>query len=222
LSEQKRSANSGRRKYELKRRAEQQEETRRRIVEAAVGLHQTIGLAATTVSAIAERAGVQRLTVYRHFPDQQSIFAACAQHFFATTPPPDPAGWPAISDPGQRLTAALTQTYAWYERAEAMLTSVTRDAELLPEYVGGAYAALVERLRQQLLAGWPAGEHQRLVTAAAGHALHFRTWRSLVRVQGLTTAEAVTLMARLVEHASAGDGPAPGSGTVQAGWPATH
>jgi hypothetical protein len=107
----------------------------------------------------------------------------------------------------QRLTAALTGTYAWHERAEAMLTNVTRDAELLPEFVGGAYAALLERLRQPLLAGWPAGKHHRLVAAATGHALHFRTWRSLVRVQGLTTPEAVTLMARLVEHASAGDGP---------------
>jgi AcrR family transcriptional regulator len=208
LSEQERSANSGTRKYELKRRAEQQDETRRRIVEAAVDLHQTIGLAATTVSAIAERAGVQRLTVYRHFPDPQSIYAACARHFFATTPPPDPGAWAAISDPVQRLAAALTGTYAWYERAEAMLASVTRDAELLPEFVGGAYAALLERLRQPLLAGWPAGTHHRLVAAATGHALHFRTWRSLVRVQGLTTREAVTLMARLVEHASAGDGPA--------------
>jgi AcrR family transcriptional regulator len=208
LSEQKRSSNSGRRKYELKRRAEQQDETRRRIVEAAVELHQTIGLAATTVSAIAERAGVQRLTVYRHFPDQQSIFAACSQHFFATTPPPDPGDWAAISDPVQRLTAALTETYAWYERAEAMLTSVTRDAELLPGFVGGAYAALLERLGQPLLAGWPAGEQQRLAAAAAGHALHFRTWRSLVRVHGLSTPEAVALMVRLVELAAAADGPA--------------
>jgi AcrR family transcriptional regulator len=207
LSEQKRSSNSGRRKYELKRRAEQQDETRRRIVEAAVELHQTIGLAATTVSAIAERAGVQRLTVYRHFPDQRSIFAACSQHFFATTPPPDPGDWAAISDPVQRLTAALTETYAWYERAEAMLTSVTRDAELLPGFVGGAYAALLERLRRPLLAGWPAGE-QRLAAAAAGHALHFRTWRSLVRAQGLTAPEAVALMVRLVELAAAADGPA--------------
>jgi AcrR family transcriptional regulator len=217
LSEQERSANSGKRKYQLKRRAEQQDETRRHIIEAAVDLHQTIGLAATTVSAIAERAGVQRLTVYRHFPDPQSIYAACAQHFFATTPPPDPGVWAAIGDPVQRLTAALTGTYAWYERAEAMLTSVTRDAELLPEVVGGAYAALLERLRQPLLTGWPAGERYRLVTAATGHALHFRTWRSLVRVQGLTTPEAVTLMARLVEQAAAHD-----IGTVQAGRPATH
>jgi hypothetical protein len=81
---------------------------------------------------------------------------------------------------------------------------------------------LLERLRQQLLAGWPAGGHQRLATAATGHALHFRTWRSLVRVQGLTTPEAVTLMARLVEQAAARGRPAPGSGTVQAGRPATH
>jgi hypothetical protein len=107
----------------------------------------------------------------------------------------------------QRLTAALTGTYAWYERAEAMLTNVMRDAELLPELVGGAYTALLESLRQPLLAGWPAGEHQRLVAAATGHALHFQTWRSLVRVHGLTTQEAVTLMARLVEPAAAGNGP---------------
>jgi AcrR family transcriptional regulator len=171
-------------------------------------VHQTIGLAATTVSAIAERAGVQRLTVYRHFPHPRTIYAACAQHFFATTPPSDLGAWAAITDPVQRLTAALTGTYAWYQRAAAMLTNVTRDSELLPELVGGAYAALLQRLRQPLLVGWLTGKHHGLVAAATGHALHFRTWRSLVRVHGLTAPEAVTLMARLVEHASAGDAPA--------------
>ena len=193
-----------RRKYELKRRAEQQDETRRRIVEAAVELHQSIGLAATTVSAIAERAGVQRLTVYRHFPDQESIFTACRRHFFASNPPPDPADWDSAGDPAERLTMALTGIYAWYERTEAMLTNVTRDAEVLPTYAGSGYNALLKRWRKHLLPGWPGGEHGRLVAAAIGHALHFRTWLSLVRVQGLTTAEAVALMTGLVRQAATG------------------
>jgi AcrR family transcriptional regulator len=209
LAEQNRSPKSPRRKYQLRQRAEQQDQTRRRITEAAVELHQSIGLAATTVSAIAERAGVQRLTVYRHFPDQQAIFAACSQHFFAANPPPDTAAWAAIADPAARLATALAELYAWHERTEAMLTSVTRDAEVLPGLVGSGYASLLQTMRASLLAGWPAGPGGRLVAGAIGHALHFRTWLSLVRVQGLTTAEAVTLMTGLVRQAAAGQAEPP-------------
>ena len=212
MAEQNRSPKSGKRRYELRRRAEQQDQTRRRITEAAVELHQSIGPAATTISAIAERAGVQRLTVYRHFPDQQAIFAACSQHFFAANPPPDTAAWAAITDPAVRLATALAELYAWHERVEAMLTGVTRDAEVLPGLVGRGYASLLETMRACLLAGWPDGPAGRLAAAAAGHALHFRTWLSLVRVQGLTTAEAVALMTALIRQAAAGPaGPAAAS-----------
>jgi AcrR family transcriptional regulator len=206
LAEQLRSPNDGKRTYVLRQRAEQQDETRLRIVAAAVELHQTIGLAATTVSAIAERAGVQRLTVYRHFPDQQAIFAACSEHFFATNPPPDPRVWERHRDPAQRLRAALTEVYGWYERTEAMLTNVTRDAEVLPGLVGRGYTELLQRLREPLLTGWPPGKARRRVAAAIGHALHFRTWRSLVRVQGLSSDEAASLMAALAETAAASAG----------------
>ena len=102
------------RKYELKERAERQAETRRRIVDAVVALHRQIGPARTTISAIAERAGVERLTVYRHFADESSLFAACSAHFATEVPPPDPALWSAIRQPRERLRAALLAFYAYY------------------------------------------------------------------------------------------------------------
>ena len=98
------------RKYEMKRRARRQEETRRRITEAAVRLHQALGPAKTTISAIAERAGVQRLTVYRHFPDERALLSACSSHYAAANPPPDPEPWTRIPDPEDRLRRALAET----------------------------------------------------------------------------------------------------------------
>src|SRR3712207_5397895 len=114
------------RKYQLKRRAEKQEETHQRIVEAAVDLHERLGPAQTTISAIAERAGVQRLTVYRHFPDEEAVFRACTSHCRARNPAPDPAGWSAVADPVARLRLALTELYGYFERGEAMLASSHR------------------------------------------------------------------------------------------------
>src|ERR671929_225345 len=101
------------RKYELKRRAEQQAETRRRIVEAIVALHREVGPARTTIKAITERAGVERLTVYRHFADETAMFQACSAHFAAeVVPPPDPAEWEGVGDRAERLRAALLAFYA--------------------------------------------------------------------------------------------------------------
>src|SRR5581483_9137791 len=120
------------RTYELKRRAERQQETRRRIVEAAVELHATLGPARTTVAAIAERAGVTRPTVYAHFPDARSLFQACSGHVRAAVPPPDPAAWRSISDPAARLETALRELYGYYERLEPLLENVQRDAPSMP------------------------------------------------------------------------------------------
>jgi AcrR family transcriptional regulator len=189
----------GTRKYQLRQRAEQQQATRRRITEAAVRLHGSVGPAATTIRAIAELAGVQRATVYRHFPDEAALVRACSAHFFAANPPPDPAAWQQLTDPHARLAQALGELYAWYAHTEPMLANITRDAELLPQLVGRGYAELLDRLRQALTPGWDAeGARARLTQAALAHALGFRTWRSLVREQGLDTAEAVELMTGLV------------------------
>ncbi len=120
-----------RRKYELKKRAEQVAETHLRITEAAIDLHGTVGPARTTLSAVAERAGVERRTLYRHFPTESDLFAACSTHYFSANPWPDLAGWRAIRDPQERLEQGLDELYAYYERTEPMLSNVLRDAELV-------------------------------------------------------------------------------------------
>ncbi len=190
------------RKYELKKRAEQQEQTRQRIVEATVELHEALGPAKTTISAIAERAGVQRLTVYRHFPDEESVFRACTSHWAAQHPRPDPAGWTGVADPIDRLRLAITELYAYYERGEPMLTSARRDVPLLPalaKVLAEAEAPYWERVRRALVAGWALADEQRaIVLVAIDHATAFPTWQSLVRKGGLTNEQAVALMVCLI------------------------
>jgi AcrR family transcriptional regulator len=189
------------RKYEMKRRARRQEETRQRITEAAVELHQALGPANTTISAIAERAGVQRLTVYRHFPDERALLSACSSHYEAANPPPDADLWTAIPDPEKRLRRALAETYAYHRRTEPMMTKVLRDAQIhAPTFeVTVRYLQHWDRARYALVTGWGA-EDQRLkrLLAALGHALDFWTWRSLVHEQGLTDEEAIELMVGMV------------------------
>jgi AcrR family transcriptional regulator len=178
------------RKYDLGRRADGKAQTRRQITAAAVELHATVGPAKTTISAIAERAGVQRLTVYRHFPEETELFAACGAHWLAENPPPDPAPWAAIEDPQARLITALTAIYGWYRANEGMIGNTERDAPELPALAAVADpAAYLDPVKAML--GPP---EQR---AALGHALAFSTWRSLNR-EGLDDAQAAALIARIV------------------------
>jgi AcrR family transcriptional regulator len=193
------------RKYTLKKRAELQEETRRRIVEAAVALHESVGDAGATVTAIAERAGVGRPTFYRHFPDEQALFKACTRHYFMLHPPPDPATWAAIADPLARLDTALAELYAYYHETEGMLSRAEQDASSNPA-LGEAlapYAVLWIQMRDCLLAGMAQqGETGPLLTAAVGHALAFSTWRSLVREQQLNDEQAIDVMTAMVRGLS--------------------
>ncbi len=181
-----------RRKYEMKKRAEAQEETRRRIVEAAIELHATVGPARTTVSAIAERAGVQRHTYYRHFPDERSLIMACSGLYTERNPLPDPEPWAAIDDPLERLAAALDQLYAYYAANEPMLSNVTRDAEVHPitrEVTALRTGPAMMAMYQVLAAGVP-----QPAQALVGLALQFTTWRSLTRDSGLSHEQAVDTM----------------------------
>src|SRR3954468_14614829 len=120
------------RRYEKRARAAHEEATRRRVIEAAMALHGTVGPARTTISAIAESAGVRRATVYRHFPDERALFLGCSGTWAERNPVPDPAAWATIPDAPTRLAAALEAIYGWYERVEPMLTAVSRDAEAMP------------------------------------------------------------------------------------------
>lgn len=189
------------RKYEQKKRAEKQEETRRRITEAAVELHELVGPAHATISAIARKAGVQRLTVYRHFSDERALFLACTAHYQAENPLPDPAPWAEIPDPEARLRRGLAEVYAYYRRVEPMMASSIRDMPLKP-ILFEVLAPLFEhwgRMGEILAAGWEvSGEQRGQLHAAIGHALDFGTWHSLVRRQGLADEQAIELMVCMV------------------------
>jgi AcrR family transcriptional regulator len=194
------------RRYELKQRATSQAETRQQIVDAAVALHGSVGPARTTISAIAERAGVQRLTVYRHFPDERTLFQACSSHWATLHPRPDPVDWASLEDPEQRLRVALGEIYAYFQATEAMSGNIRRDLPQLPvlQEVAAPFARHWEAVRKTLDHGWKTrGRKRALVRAVIGHAIEFETWRSLVRHQGLDKNEAIELMLRLVRATQA-------------------
>jgi AcrR family transcriptional regulator len=191
-----------RRRYRKRRRAELEERTRRRITEAAMHLHGSVGPARTTVSAVAREASVQRSTVYRHFPTDVELFAACSAHWISLNPPPDPATWKEIGDPAERLRAALAELYGWYAWGERMLVNITRDASLVPAMKEPmqAFGAYLDGVQATLMGGrHERGRRRRRVAAAIALSLAFTTWRSLAREAGLDDDEAAELMASAVE-----------------------
>jgi AcrR family transcriptional regulator len=195
---------AGARKYRKRRRAEQEQQTRQRITEATVRLHGSIGPARTTFSGVAREAGVQRATVYRHFPDEESLFEACTAHYWAANPLPDPGAWSSITDPVERLRHALGEMYAFFRRTEGMLEKTSRDAGRVEAMAkpAAAFRGYLSAAAAAMIAGRPErGEARRRVEAAVGHAASFPTWQSLVRQQGLEDAEAVAVMAAMVESA---------------------
>ena len=197
MSEHVRSPND--RGYEMRKRAEDVADTRLRIVEAAAHLHGTIGPAATTITAIAGAAGVTRLTVYRHFADDASLFAACSQLWASRQEFPDTNDWVIPEDPVERVRVALTDLYRFYHQAEAMLTNVHRDSAAVPVELREANAAEDARRRDLLLAAFPAkGAHRRRLRAVLAHVMSFSTWRSLCVENALSDRDAVAAMVTLV------------------------
>ena len=185
------------RPYTKRRRAQAEAETRQRIAEAAMRLHGSVGPARTTISSVAEEAGVQRATVYRHFPTEEELFGACSAHWASLHPPPDAGAWAVIADPDERLRTGLADLYAWYGSDEQMFVNTRRDATLAP-----AMAPTVERVRagiaamvDTLMKGRPErGRRRRRVLGAIRHATAFGTWYSLTREGELGDDEAIDAM----------------------------
>jgi len=187
------------RTYTLKRRAEQQADTRRRIVDAAVELHTRVGPAATTFSMVAEKAGVQRHTLYAHFPDERSLLMACSGQHLEREPPPDAAPWRGIEDRRERLRTGLAAIYAWFERNAELLTSVLRDVEVYPlarEISELRYAPYIAAWHEVL--GAKLAARQRPMLALA---LSYHTWRTLVHDGGLKQGAAVRAMVKAIDGA---------------------
>jgi AcrR family transcriptional regulator len=187
------------RSYTLKKRAEQQAETRQRIVEAAVELHSTVGPSETTLSMIAEKAGVQRHTLYAHFPDERSIFMACSGLAHERDPSPTADAWRGITDPTERLATALTAIYEWYERNAQLLSNVMRDVERHPmvQEIQKTRVAPVRKGWNEVLGGNLSAKQRTMLTLA----LSFYTWRTLTRDGGLKIGEAVMRMVEAIEKA---------------------
>jgi AcrR family transcriptional regulator len=184
------------RTYQKRRRAESEAQTRLRITESAVHLHGTLGPARTSMSAVAEHAGVQRSTLYRHFPDEAALFEACSAHWAMANVPPDLSAWAAIRDPDERLRVALGERYGYYERCAPMLGNVLGDVDAVEavRVPFQAFHAFVAAAADTLMADRRLrGGARRRTRAAIGHAVAFSTWRSLVGEQGLSTADAVEL-----------------------------
>ena len=185
----------------MKRRAEQEAETRERITESAVALHGSLGPAQTSVSAVADRAGVQRSTVYRHFPDEAALFGACSRHWAERNPPPDIGRWRQIAAPEERLAAALGELYAYYRRAGGMIEKLLRDEAAVPVVAElfAPFHQLLDTAVEVLMQGRGLrGGARARVRAALGHAVAFTTWQELTGPQGLEDDDAAELMRRLV------------------------
>ena len=187
------------RSYTLKRRAEAQAETRQRIVDAAVALHGEIGPALTSMSAVAERAGVQRNTLYAHFPDERSLLLACSAASLERDPLPEASPWRGIRDRKARLAAGLAAIYAWYSRNAQLAGCVLRDAEIHPlvrEIATLRYAPSMAAYEAVLGEGLSASQ-----LAVLRVALNYSTWRSLARDSSLAGPAAVDTMVRAIAAA---------------------
>jgi AcrR family transcriptional regulator len=193
-----------RRPYRLRARADSMDRTRARITHAAIELHGSIGPAATTMSAVAERAGVTRATLYRHFPNEQALFTACSAEWRRANPAPNPDQWREISDPYDRLRIALPLLYSWYRSSEAMRANLLRDLATLPSPIRNGIESYPRAVTDVLDSAWR--RRSRLRRAAIAHAVAFETWQSLAH-EGLSDVEAAKLMIGLV---STGAGAQPG------------
>ena len=201
MSELERSSSG--RKLHLQARALRQSETRQRITQAAVELHQQHGPLHTTITAIAQRAGVERLTVYRHFPDEASLHEACQQHFFAAHALPNLALWREISTFPNRLGVGLDELYEYWDQTQEMFSSVLRDHEVDAKRSGAGVVTFMSKARDALLDGEDVSGHRgQILRAVVGHAVHFYTWRSLVQDQGLSRTDAVQLMCDTIIRAA--------------------
>jgi AcrR family transcriptional regulator len=191
------ASQSSSRRYRMGKRREDVEETRQRIVDAAVELHGSVGPAQTSISAIAELAGVQRSTLYRHFADEVAVFGACSSQWFEDHPWPAASPWEAVADPVERLGVALRELYEYYDVNRAMLGNVHRDIAAMPPFVEELMRAQVSATHEALMAPWRADADREQLGPALWLAIDFRAWQSLDEA-GLTAEAAAELMTSLV------------------------
>ncbi len=190
----------------MSKRTEQVSGTHQRIVDAAVALHGSVGPARTTIAGIAEKAGVTRLTVYRHFPDDEALFSACSSHWLSQQQLPDPTEWSRHTDPLERLSVGLSDLYRFYRDGEPMLTRIYGDWDALPTTHRTDLESRNAHFRDILLEPIPEPNRNSRLHATLSHAVSFWTWRSLCHDNGLSNEDAVEVMSTLITTAVRGPG----------------
>ena len=113
------------RKYELGKRAVQQAETRRRILEAARDLYLEQGVSATTMLDIARRADVAPGTVANHFGSTAALATELTSTLLADLDMPTPDVFDGVDQLPDRigllireLNAFFTRTQPWWEASQ--------------------------------------------------------------------------------------------------------
>ena len=183
------------RRYVLRARGDQVAETRARIVEAIMGLHGEVGPRNTTVSAIAERAGVERLTVYRHFKGEAEMFAACSARYLELNPPPDPTAWAVERDPMRRTQRGLADLYAFFSRTAPMFAKIYLDVDEYPSLkkIMDQFDAHLRHLADDLASAWPRDKSTQKRQTILRHAAKFATWQSF-EAEGVDNQEKIKFM----------------------------
>ena len=186
----------------MQRRASQVDDTRRRITEAAVRLHTSVGPSETSFAAVADEAGVTRLTLYRHFSSRDELFAACMSHWRAQHPPPDVDAWRSERSFERRLRRAVDELYGWYAKNSDDLYPLYRDAAFTPDATHRARRENIERMTDVIIGPPADSTRAHRVRAAVGHVLGYWTWQSLAVDEACPHAEAVELAVRFVRAAT--------------------
>lgn len=195
------SSRTSTRPYRKRKRALSEEETRRRITEAAVELHGTVGPVNTKLTDVAKLAGVSRMTVYNHFPTEIELFTACSTHWASENPFPNPSAWAVVADPPRRLVGALSELYEWYRLKEGMLGKVMRDTPVIPslaQVMDAFWQPYVAGVVRVLARGWSVeGAGTQALESMLRLAVDFNTWKILTD-SGLDSERAAELVARMV------------------------
>ncbi|MBX3069199.1 MAG: TetR/AcrR family transcriptional regulator [Thermomicrobiales bacterium] len=188
------------RTYRKRKRAVSEAETRQRIVDAAIAMHQSKGNAAT-ISEVARVAGISRITLYRHFPDELALLTACTSHYMEQHPLPDLATWTAIEDPIERLRKALADVFAYHRENVRMMTAAEH---------GVAENPTLSQLLQPLVEYWEAAvavltlgfpddnASSPFIRQSIALAVSLPTWRLLAQQRGLSDEDCVEMFVRMV------------------------
>ena len=180
------------RRYRSDRRQAGVDETRRRIVGAAVALHAEQGAMATSFAQVAKRADVAVPTVYKHFPNQAALLQSCTGHVFACSPALGPEIYRGLATAEARLAALAKAAFAVHRFQAPWMRRGIHEAALMPDL-----AKIVDEARSQFrrlvaLALEPrfAGRPPAGLVALIEILLGFSAWQRLAEEAGLSQSGA--------------------------------